>query len=639
MTKRKRKRPVDRTFARAFALYEPPTDLKVSEWASKNRILSRENSAEAGLWRNERTPYLVEVMDSFNDPKVSRTSLVSGSQIGKTEVENNILGYIVDQDPGGILFIQPTVDDCKKYSKTRLDNMIRDTKVLKKKIKDIKSRDSTNTVLTKSFPGGNLILVGSNAASGLASNPMRYIIGDEIDRWALDAGNEGDPYELAVRRTTTFYNHKIITVSTPTIKGVSKIEKIYNSGTQEHWCKKCPNCGEYHDIVFNDIKFEFETLKNGRKTDYKVTKVEWLCPSCGCYATEAEMRKQPAEWIADNPQAYERGHRSFWLNAFVSPWQRWEKIVYEFLKARKDPKALQVVYNTLLGELWEDRGDLEDEETYLEKREDYGIREDGSPVELPDGVLCLTCGVDTQDDRLEYEIVGHGHYGETWGIKKGVIMGDPHYGEPWERLDDVIDKVYRFKNRERGLKISITFVDSGGHKTQDVYRETARRFHRQVFAIKGQGGDGIPYTKPPTKVNIVVNGRIMGKAWLYTLGVDAGKADIMSNLKVEEAGAKYCHFPKGAEYGYDYTYFSGLLSEKLVLKNSNGRTRWVWEKLPGHERNEALDCRNYALAAFRALDPDLDAVERRLRGLAPMQTEKKPKRIKVKRSASLAEGW
>ena len=638
-TKKRRMRPVDRTFARAFASYTPPADLTVSEWAEAHRVLSRENSAEAGPWHNARTPYLVEIMDAFTDPKVAKISLVASSQVGKSELELNIIGYIIDQDPGSILYIQPTVDDAKKFSRLRIAPMIRDSATLRSKVADIKSRDSGNTMLQKSFPGGMLTIVGSNSASGLASTPAKYVLGDERDRWALSAGTEGDPWALAEARTTTFYNSKMVDVSTPTDKGISPIEKSFNEGTRERWCHQCPHCGEYSNIVFNDIKFDFETVGSGRKKDYIIHSIAWSCPECGCISTESEMRRQPAKWIAENPDAYAKGHRSFWLNAFSSPWQGWSKVVYAFLVARKDPQRLKVVYNTMLGELWEDRGDLEDEDAMLGRREDYGHCDDGTPVELPDGVLALTCGVDTQDDRLEYEVLGHGHYGETWGIKRGIIMGDPAYDEPWTRLDDVIERVYRSRDGT-GLTIARTFVDSGGHKTQNVYMQCRARTYKRVFAIKGVGGDGVPYTKPPSKVKIIVNGQTVGLTWLYALGVDAGKAEIFSALKVQEAGPKFCHFPKGEGRGYDTAFFTGLLSEKLVLKSERGRTRWAWVKLPGHERNEALDCRNYALAAFRSWDPDLDAVERRLRGIEePAEQKKTRRRGVVKRSVSLGDEW
>ena len=354
------------------------------------------------------------------------------------------------------------------------------------------------------------------------------------------------------------------------------------------------------------------------------------------------MRRQPAKWIAENPEAYDTGVRSFWLNAFSSPWTPWEKIILEFLQAKDNPQKLKVVYNTKLGELWEDRGGTIDEDTMLARREDYGTNADGSPVELPEGVLVLTCGVDTQDNRLEYEVVGHGYYGETWGIKKGYIMGKPDTDDVWQQLDDVIGHVYRFKDSKRGLRISITCVDSGGHYTQEVYLRCRERKNKRVFAIKGKGGDGIPFVTPPSKVKIVVDQQVIGRCWLYTFGVDAGKESIMSSVRVQEPGARYCHFPRGESYGYDSYYFNGLLSEKLELTQTKRGNSWAWVKIPGHERNEALDCRNYALGGFRIINPDMEAVERRLKNMPDPQQPKKaaaPRQRRTNTAAQYFDEW
>lgn len=587
--------------AKAISGMKPPENLTVTEWADKKRRLSPESSAEPGPWRTYRTPYLQGPMDAFIDPKVRRIVMASASQVGKSELENNIIGYIIDEDPGSILFIHPTTIDAKDYSKLRIAPMVRDCKTLKTKVADPKSRDSGNTILQKTFPGGILTMCGSTEAHSLASKPIRYIIGDERDRWALSAGTEGDPWELARARQITFYNSKAVEVSTPTIKNASAIEASFAAGTMEHWCVACPQCGEYHNIVFSDIRYDYEEkIVAGQKT-YSVSDIRYICKSCGGISNEAEVKRQPAKWIAENPDAYERGVRSFWLNAFVSPWASWESTIMEYLQAIGNTKKLQVVYNTRFGELWEDRGDLEDEDSMMMRREEY---ED----ELPDGVLVLTCGVDTQDDRLEFEVVGHGHFGENWGIKKGIIMGRPDGPEAWEQLDDVIDHVYCFKNGT-GLRISMTFVDEGGHFTQDVRLQCRARLSKKVFCIKGRGGDGIPFTSPPKKQKIVVNGKSLGTCWQYTLGVDSGKQLIMDNLRVQAKGSKYSHFPRRDDYGS--AYFKGLLSERLVYKPER-RSPWLWEKIPGHERNEALDCRNYAMAAFKALPVDLDAIDRRL---------------------------
>lgn len=617
----------------AISHFKPPENLTVAEWADKYRRLSPENSAEAGPWRTSRTPYLAEPMAAFTDPKIHKIVMVAASQVGKSELELNIIGYIMDQDPGSVLFVQPSLEDARKFSRLRVAPMIRDSKVLKNKVQDVKGKDSTSTVLQKSFPGGMLTITGSNSASALASTPARYILGDERDRWAISAGNEGDPWALAEARQATFYNAKAVEVSTPTIKGYSNIEASFYQGTQERWCHQCPHCGEYSEIVFSRVKFEYKVITaHGKKMNKIVGPMTYVCPACGCISTEAEMRKQPAKWIANNPEAYSTGVRSFWLSAFASPWTPWSKIATKFLDAQGDPERLKVVCNTLLGELWEDRGEIQDEDSMLSRREAY-------PAELPDGVLCLTCGVDTQDNRLEYEVVGHGKGGATWGIKKGYIMGRPDTEEVWERLDDVIDHVYHY-NSGKGLRISITCVDSGGHFTQEVYAQCRKRLTKRVFAIKGKGGEGIPFISPPSRVAIKDNKKIT--CWLYTIGVDAGKSAIMSALKVMDSDGetKFCHFPLGEERGYDANFFNGLLSERMVLSRTRRGNRWAWEKLPGHERNEALDCRNYAMAGFRIIDPDLDAIERRLKGLdEPKRPEPAPKPKRKKRRDLYDGDW
>ena len=630
---------LNRTIAKAISGFKPPENLTVSEWADKYRRLSPESSAETGLWRTSRTPYLKEIMDSFNDPKVRHIVFVSSSQVGKSEAMNNIIGYIISQDPGSILFVQPTTVDAKEYSKLRIAPMIRDCKELRSRVAVSKSRDTGNTILQKSYPGGILTMCGSTEAHSLASKPIRYILGDERDRWATSAGNEGDPWELAQARQITFYNSKSVEVSTPTIKGASAIETAYGTGTQERWKTRCPHCKEYSEITFESIRFDKEeTAAPGDKKIYTVSNIYYICPACGAVSTEAEIKRQPAKWVADNPEALTANNtRSFWLSSWVSPWASWSSTIQLYLQALGNTEKMQVVYNTRFGLLWENRGDLESEDTIMARRENYD-------AELPDGVLLLTMGVDTQDDRLEYEVVGHGHFGETWGIKKGVIMGRPDSEDVWPALDDVINHVYKFGNGV-GLKISMTFVDEGGHFTQDVRLHCRERQGRKVFAIKGRGGDGIPYTSMPRQQKIMKDGRFAGMTYVWEIGVDSGKQVIMDNLRVQSPGPKYCHYPRRDDYGT--AYFKGLLSEHKVY-NPKHKNPWSWEKIPGHERNEPLDVRNYALAAAKALSPDYDALEDRIRSAVPNEetavatthaAEKKPPRKRVTKLKDTYNDW
>lgn len=612
---------LNKAMRKALAGMTPPDDLTVSQWAEAKRRLSAESAAEPGPWRTERTPYLREPMDAFTDPKVRHIVMVAASQVGKSEFLNNCIGYIIDEDPGSILFVHPTTIDAQEYSKLRIAPMLRDSPALRQKIAAPKSRDSHNTILQKAYPGGILTMCGSTEAHALASKPIRYVFGDERDRWAMSAGNEGDPWDLAMARQTTFYNAKAVEVSTTTIKNASAIESAYYTGTMERWNSKCPNCGEYHEIRWSDIRFEHEEIIVAHKKTFKVGKVYYVCPGCGCIASEAQMKRAPAKWIAENPEAYAQGTRSFWLNAFVSQWASWESIVLKYLNAIGSTKKMQVVYNTCFGEPWEDRGDIEDEDSLLARREDYGKDDNGEPVELPQGVLVLTAGVDTQDDRMEYEIVGHGHFGETWGIEKGIVMGRPDDDSTWNKLDEIVfDRVLRFQNGV-GLRVSMSFVDEGGHFTQDVRLQCRARIGKKVFCIKGMPGQDKPYTAPPKKQKIIVRQIAVGTCWQYQIGVDSGKEIIMDNLRVQTPGAKYCHFPKRDDYGS--AYFAGLLSETKVY-DPNKKQPWSWKKIPGHERNEPLDCRNYANAAFRALPKNLDEIDRQLKAAAGQRTPAPP---------------
>lgn len=615
--------------AKILSGMKPPEDLTVSQWADKNRRLTSESSAEVGKWRTSRTPYMFDILDSFTDPLIEHIVVVAASQVGKSETINNMVGYCIDQDPGPILLIQPTIDDVKRYSEMRIAPMIRETRCLKRKVADPKSRDAANTKRQKSFPGGVLVMTGSNVAHDLSSMPIRYVFGDERDRWATSAGSEGDPWELAVARTRTFYNKKMVEVSTPTVKGASAIENSYNLGTMERWKTQCPHCGEYVEITFDNIRFEYDAAENGDKNIFHISEIFYVCPECGGISDEHTMKSQPAKWVATVPEAREHHKtRSFWLTAWVSPWATWESIILQFLQAGTDSAKLQVVYNTQFGELWEERGDMASEDDVMARREVY-------EAEVPDGVLLLTCGVDTQDDRLEYEVVGHRRFGETWGIKKGVILGHPDTEEVWERLDEVLSHKYKFKSGV-SLQISLTFIDEGGHFTQEVRQHCLARQYDHVFAIKGANRPDIPYTAPPKKQKIVVNGKVIGQVWVYEIGVNAGKQKIVDNLRVQSPGANYCHFPLRDDYGKQF--FKQLMSEHLAyvpkLKHP-----WQWQKIPGHERNEAFDIRNYNLAACEILSPDWDAIEQKLRTAKPGEEnasipmkEKKAKPRKRKKS-------
>lgn len=605
-----------------YELFRPPRRRTVSQWADENRILVSDSSSEAGRWRTDRAPYQREIMDAFTDPKIYEIDVMASAQVGKSEIQLNMIGEAVDEDPGPMMYVQPTKEMAEDYSKRRIAPMISACPTLREKFYAAKGKDSNNTISMKLFPGGSLAIIGANSPTDLASKPIRYLLCDEIDRFPDSAGTEGDPIALAERRTETFrHNRKIVKCSTPTIKGKSKIEKAFMKGTQEEWRTECPQCKSFSFIRFDDIRFDREEFRDeDGKRDWIVTNARWRCPVCQREIPEAEAKRLPAKWFARNPKALANGIRSFRLSAFMSPWSDWRDIALSFLHAKDDPQLLQVFHNTMLGESWELR------ESNSEPQQLYGRREHYN-AQVPTGVLVMTMGVDTQDNRLEYEIVGWDRDEQSWGIQRGIIPGRPDAPGVWEEIDNLLEQEWEMANGMT-LRISATFVDSGGHFTSDVYRQCARREMRRVFAIKGEPGEGKAY------VRLMKKEKDAPKGTRFMIAVDSGKEAILYGAGVEEPGARFMHFPVGDDRGYDLEFFRGLLSEKQMLVRRRGQNVITWEKV--HERNEPLDCRNYARAAYKFFHWDFTKVEKILRGedTEPTVTRNEAARKRTKRVIS-----
>lgn len=602
---------------------KPLPKTSVSNWADNHRMLSSGISAEPGKWKTSRAPYQKDIMNAFTEPGIHRVVVKSSPQIGKSDMMNNVIGRFAHLDPCAIMMIQPTIDMAQDYSKTRIAPMIRDTKVLNNLFYDVKSRDANNTILSKVFPGGRLIMCGANSPAGLASRPIRILLADEVDRFPDSAGTEGDPVDLAAKRMTTFWNSCMGLFSTPTNEGSSRIDEEYLAGTQEEWQHKCPNCGEYHLLRHIDMTVDYKEIKtpSGKKTVI-VNDVKWRCPHCGFSFSEKEMKQTPQKYISRNADALKNGIRSFFVNGFTSPWMTWTRIMREWLEAKGDPEREKVIMNTVFGESYKQKGAFEDEQIFLRRRESYR-------AELPNGVLLLTAAIDTQDNRLEYEVVGWGKEEECWGIRKGIVLGAPNQDRTWKEIDNILDKTYHFADG-KGLKVVRTFIDSGGHYTSDVYNYCQKNFHKQRFAIKGRGGPGIPLIYKIAKAN-------NAKAPLILLGVDDGKQQIMDRLSIDSPGPLYFHFPQDegikelSNRGYDDLYFKGIISEHKKVYKRNGVLREVWETTK-NVRNEPLDLRNYNLACMKSLKPDWGKLEMLVNGMSETEVKRavaKPQKKKA----------
>lgn len=574
-------------FKDIFQILEPPKPMTVSAWAAEHRRLSREASAEPGRWNLDRAPYQRIIMDAISDRTCHRIVIMTSAQIGKTEMLLNVIGYFSEHDPSPIMVVQPTDSMGQAFSKDRLAPMIRDTRCLKEVYGMAKSRDAANTIMHKQFPGGHITIIGANAPSNLASRPIRILLLDEVDRYPATAGAEGDPVDLAEKRTSTFWNKKVVMVSTPTVKGLSRIEKEYNRSSKEEWCVQCPYCGKYTPYIWENLDFGDMMM---------------ACDHCGEKLTEDEWKERPGMFVAGTPEIMDT--RGFHLNEMASPWRRWEDIVEAYRAAVHDLKEtgsdfkLRTWVNTSKGESYEMKGDSADKDTLMERREDYY-------AELPEGVLVLTASVDVQDDRLEIEVCGWGRGYESWGISYDKIYGDLEREEIWNQLEEYLQLDFCFENGS-SLNIACTFIDTGGHHTTKTYKwlKKMKSKRRMIYGIKGYGKNGIPLLHKKSTNNDY-------KVPIFILGVNAGKETVLSRLYLEEPGPGYCHFPKNIDRGYDQKYINGLTSEQKVIKSVNGKMTVAWVKKQG-VRNEPFDLRNYNTAAVEFLNPNFAILEKKV---------------------------
>ena len=572
-------------FRRMLDSLKPPPDLTLSQWADRYRKLSPEASAAPGQWHTDNAPYQRGVMDAISDPHVRQVVFMGCAQTGKTDgFILNPIGYYMKYRPAPMMVIQPTVNLGESFSKDRLATMIRDTPALHGLVDD-KSRRGGCTIMKKNFPGGQLQIVGANAPTDLRGRPIKILLADEVDAYPPSAGKEGDPLKLAEKRQTTFWDRKTVMTSTPTNKATSRILDEYELSTQEEWNVPCPNCSFLQPFVWENVVYDRENWPAGG--------VQYRCVECGCVDNEYRWKRNSTkgQWVAAHP---ERKVRGFHMNTFGSTLCGWQGIVQRFIEADEDEKRgdyqkMKVWVNTDLGLPWEEKGESMEANALFARREYY-------EAEVPDGVIYLTCGVDTQDNRFEAEVVGWGIGKESWGIRYQKIYGDLKRGQIWADLDAFLAKKWKKKDGTE-MPIFATCIDSQGHFTNEVLRFCKERADRRIWPIKGRGGADVEFIRNPTRNNRV-------KADQFILGVDAGKNMVLDRLRIVLKGPGYCHFPAAEDAGYTENYFAGLTAEHKVIRYKNGRRVEVWElKDPKFKRNEPFDIRDYALAAIEITRP------------------------------------
>ena len=592
----------------------PEPLLMVSDWSDKHRILSRSASAEPGKWRTDRTPYLREIMNCLSSlSPVQEIVFKKASQLGGTEIGNNWVGYIIDHSPAPLLIVQPNEGLAKRYSRQRLDTLIRETPRIAAKVREKKSRDSSNTLTMKEFNGGLLIITGAQSATALKSMPIRFAFLDEIDEYPPDLDGQGDPVKLAEARTRTFARRKIFKVSSPTLEGTSRIHDAYLHSDQRKYYVPCPHCEFKQVLIWERIKWK----DNDPETTH------YLCINCErkIYNHQKTEMLAAGEWIASNPESKVAG---FQISSLYSPvgWFSWVDCVKQFLESKGNQLKLRVFINTVLGETWKEKGDAPDWERLYERRESYKI---GT---VPMNGLFLTAGIDVQKDRFEIEIVAWCDDKQSYSIDYRVIQCDTSIEKSYEFLDLVMNETFEHESGNR-LPIRLAAIDSG-FNTQQVYNFVRTRRHRFI-AVKGQESQQAVIGLP-SRTDVSYGGKkIVRGAMVWPVGSSTAKSELYSWLHLKKPfnptdpfPPGYCHFPH-----YPEEYFKMLTAEQLTAKTVRGFRKYFWEKV--RERNEALDCRVYARAAASVVGIDRFTINEwiDMKEQVSYKPEKTPEPVKI----------
>lgn len=550
----------------ALQMLCPPEQLTVSEWAERYRILDAKSAAMPGAWSNNITPYLVGIMDEFNNYETETIIFCKPTQVGGTEAAQNMIGYIVMQDPSPTMVVYPTEKLAKSISINRLQPMLKATPEIRRKL------DETSPLLELQFEGMYLTLAGSNSPSDLASKPIRFLIMDEVDKYPGASNREADPIKLATERIKTYHNAKIYITSTPTIKTGHIWKAKEEADIEKHYFVPCPHCGEYIEFKFQNIRFP-----KGEGMSYadRAEVAAYACQKCGCVITDNDKHNmlRLGEWrVVRHNTKYARTV-AFWINTLYSPFIRWADIVKEFLKSKDDPEELQNFVNSWLAEPWED--------TKLKTNADLVMKRQTNVPALvvPAWAKLLTGGVDVQESSFYWTIRAWGDFLTSQNIAHGQALS-------FEEIDRIMNLEYMTENGDPMI-VNLCLIDSGD-QTDMVYDFYV--YHSDyVLPVKGSSHAQLSHYKLST---INKEGSNANGMTLVLVDGDKYKDMIAGRMKKENGRGSWMVYE-----GCDYEYATQVTAEHKVNVKKNGVTRQVWQLKHSHGDNHYLDTEVYAMAA------------------------------------------
>jgi phage terminase large subunit GpA-like protein len=540
-------------------------------------------------------PFACGPMDAFTDPQVERITLMASARSVKTEILLNMLGYVICQDPGPVLWVGPTEKSVKRACR-RIQKMIKESSELARHLTGNQDDLQKKGIILDNL---EIIFATAGSAADLGEFEARYIFEDETDKYPADVEGQGSPTQMAEMRGRTFWNRKIVTACTPTIPE-GFINTDYQRSDRRRYWVPCPGCGGYQVLDFWQVKHRgakrLEWPKDKRHPDYIKLERPAVYECLHCQA-EIEQGKLPGmlargNWLPEgwDPQMQTppplTSHVGYQWNALNSPFATLAEIAAKYWEVKEDREQYKTFVNLWLGLPWKELVKPREASALLE------LCTRRPALEVPDNTLALTAGIDNQRRGFwcsiwAWELTGSGAVNQHL-IRYGWLSDFTEL-EIW-----LFQDVYRTRDGSLAYPVWRGALDTGGGEgeagdaslTEQAYEWLRLKGQGRVFGIKGASRALAGGRKMVMNLIDRMPGQgrpIPGGIRLWSLDTNALKDAFWSRV---ESGRVFFHADTGEDFVRQLT---------AEAKERDKRGRWLWAQ-QGRQANHYLETIIYALA-------------------------------------------
>ncbi len=613
---------IRRAVSRGLSAWSMPAPVSVAEWAKKNFyiVASRKGKSE-GRFRPYH--YQIGLLDLIGNDDVKVITIQKASRLGVSLVLEAAIAYTLAYAKRSVALFCDTDDERDQTVKDQYQPIFDQMPVLKE------ARVGQSTLAKSAFVGGSFHARGGNSQRAYQRISVDMVVYEELDRFPDNVGGsnkgvakkrtstadrgEGSPTDLGDTRTTQSAFAKSIRNSSPSVKGLSKIEQsLSDADVILSYHVPCPHCEDLQLLEWGgpdvDYGLKWET------EDGKPHNVRYLCRNCSEPFDYGEMLDQlpGGRWQTDDGQVWLGPKARFYRDdkeipapehvgilqdCMISPDISWTDDIKQYQRAighkkRGDVGPLKTWTNTRRARTWE-----QVPEATVKASEFQSTRCEKYNAYAPAGVKAIFAGADVQIDRIEITIRGIGVGEESWVLEHVIHTGAPQEQHTWDFMQSLLDTEYQTEDG-RYLKIQIACIDAG-HAGTEVHRFCRRPGNlTRAIPIFGSShvGTGRALVTPPDRPVA------KHKTYLTEVGTDSAKELTFFRLSLEyqddaEVNPGYVHFPVGM--GCSEDYFKQLLeSETRIIKWSRGSMVYSYDKRRPDARNEALDTFVYTEAAY-----------------------------------------